>query len=202
SVSKNYAAVEAVMINLAFVADFGLFSYLIIFALLAVSGLGFSFGEEIILLLTGYLSYKGILIIPIAIVVAFLGILAADSLGFHFGRNFLRSFPRLLKWRLLKKSSMQKLKDARYLFASRFIPNARMLVPIAAGFYGLSWKRFFRCNVFAAALFAPGLVALGLYAGPQISWLVSFFATFSEILFVLLGVLIIFFVIRFLRSNA
>jgi len=194
------------MYQFAFVADLGVLSYFVLFALLAVSGLGISFGEELMLLLIGYLSYQGVLLLPLAVVVAYLGVLAADSLGFHFGRRLLRSFPRLLRWRpsLMRKSSgiRQRLKDARYVFVSRFIPSARMVVPIAAGFYGISWRKFFRCNVFAAALFAPALVALGLYAGPQISRIMAFFAAFSEVMFLALAIFAVFIVVRVVRSRA
>lgn len=191
--------------NFAFVGDFGFFSYLVIFMLLAISGLGLAFSEEALLLFIGYLSYKGILLLPLAIVVAFLGVLAADSLSFHFGRRILKMFPKILRWRpgIKSKASAirKKLRDARYVFVSRFIPNVRMLVPIAAGMYGISWRKFFRCNVFAAALFVPILIALGLYAGPQIQWLVSVFARFAEIFFVVLGIVALFYLTKLVRSR-
>jgi membrane protein DedA with SNARE-associated domain len=193
------------MINLAFIADFGALSYLLLFVLLAISGLGISFGDEVLLLFIGYLTYKGVLLLPIAIVVAFLGIVAADNLGFHLGSRIFKWFPKLVRWfpGVLKKSCgiRRRLRDIRYVFVSRFIPNVRMVVPIAAGFYGVSWRRFFRCNVFAAAVFVPVVIALGSYAGPQINQVISFFATFAEIFFVVLAAAALYLVIRRIRSR-
>ena len=74
------------MINFdSFIVYISNLSYLAVFLLIIASGIGIPFPEDLVLLLSGYLSYLGIFKLEIAIPVCILGLIAADNLGYFLG---------------------------------------------------------------------------------------------------------------------
>ncbi len=64
------------------------FSYLELFAVLALCGLGLPVPEDVALLAGGFLVHRGITAYPATIAVALVGVVAGDNLLFLIGRRF------------------------------------------------------------------------------------------------------------------
>lgn len=188
------------MIDFSFVANFGFLSYFLVFILLAMSGIGILLSEDLLLVFVGYLVHKGIFFFPIALLVCFLGVLAADFVGFHLGSRGFGLVKRLIS---RKRNIRRKLREPVNIFVSRFIPSVRAVLPIAAGFYGVKWRQFFRWNIVAASVFVPLLIGVGLFAGPKINEVISYVVKSGWVLLALALVVVGVFVVKLTsRSNA
>ncbi len=146
-------------------------SYFIMFILLAASGIGFIISEDLILIFAGYLSSIGKLSLPIVILIAIIGVICADFIGYNLGKKGKHWIKRLHLWTKIKALKPKNLlhhvrkikKEPNLIFWGRFMPTLRGIFPIAAGMGGFRWKRFFRINVAAVIISVPIMVMLGFY---------------------------------------
>lgn len=125
------------------------FSYLAIFILIALTGTGFfPIPIEIVMLLAGYLSFKGIVGLPEAILIAFLGTIIADAACFHIGKHSgigrLRFYARLLvgKGNLDWVRKLFKYYGTEVIFLTRFVPVVKFPVTMYAGHSGMPWIKY------------------------------------------------------------
>jgi membrane-associated protein len=147
-------------------------AYALLFGLLVGSGFGLPVNEDILLLGAAALTLKGVVDPVPLVVVAWFGVLIADTLIFHWGHRF---GARLLRHRLFARlvpperlASMQHAMlryGPGYIFAARFMPGVRTALYFAAG----SLKMPYRHQVVfdgAAAVVELPLVVYGVrYVG-------------------------------------
>ena len=150
----------------------GLPAYALVFGLLAGSGVGLPMSEDILLLTAAALTLRGVME-PLALVaVAWVGILVADGLTFHWGRVF---GPTLLQHRYLARAmppqrllAMQQMMlrhGPAFLFLVRFMPGVRSALLFAAGSLKTPYRYLFFFDGLAAAIELPLLVYGVRYVG-------------------------------------
>lgn len=127
---------------------------------------------ELVLIGTSLIASQGGLHILPLLLLAWLGALIGDNIGFaigHFGgARFLIRFGRrlgLTHARLERVHQFFERYGGEVVLVARFVQGARQLNGIVAGSAGMSWRRFFVYNAIGAALWVTawgyGVYALG-----------------------------------------
>ena len=162
------------MINFdSFIVYISNLSYLAVFLLIIASGIGIPFPEDLVLLLSGYLSYLGIFKLEIAIPVCILGLIAADNLGYFLGKRGNFIVKRFIKPKFIN-SCKRYVCRRRTIFLTRFLSGVRVFFPIAAGAGHMPWKKFFIADTLAILVLGFGLNFIGYYFGNSIEGIFNF----------------------------
>jgi membrane protein DedA with SNARE-associated domain len=159
----------------------GVFSYLMVFAILVACGLGVPLPEDISLILGGYLAHTGSANLTIMMVVGFAGILVGDSLIFYAGRRIGTNvgkrggfFARIVTPE--KRTKVEGLfgrHGSKIVCIARFMPGVRAVTYFTAGSAGMSYWRFIFWDGLAALCSAPVFVWLGFKFGDKLDWLIG-----------------------------
>jgi membrane protein DedA with SNARE-associated domain len=166
----------------------GVPAYVLLFGLLFASGFGLPVNEDILLLVAAALTLKGVMDPLPLMAVAWCGLLAADTLVFHWGRLF---GPRLLRHRLVARwvlparleamqNTMQRYGPG-YIFVVRFMPGMRTALFFAAGSLRMPYRFMLVYDGAAALVELPLLVYAVRYVGgrwQEILALIQRFQTF------------------------
>ncbi len=154
---------------------FGHISYLGLFGILILTGLGLPIPEDIILIGSGWLVYNDAIVLYPTIAVTLSGVLAGDVLVYVLGRHFghrIVNHPRLA--RIFSTSRLAKARQffdrwgSSTIFVARFMMGIRAGVYLTAGILKMSFGRFFLMDFLASVLSVPLLVCLGFWGGRQI----------------------------------
>lgn len=150
----------------------GVPAYALLFGLLFASGFGLPINEDILLLAAAALTLKGVMEPLPLIPVAWCGLLAADTLVFHWGRLF---GTRLLRHRLFARwvpearlAAMQNTMlryGPGYIFVVRFMPGMRTALFFAAGSLKTPYRYMLVYDGAAALVELPLLVYAVRYVG-------------------------------------
>ena len=150
----------------------GVPAYALLLGLLFASGFGLPINEDILLLAAAALTLKGVMDPLPLIAVAWIGLLSADTLIFHWGRLF---GVRLLRHRFIARwmpearlAAMQNTMlryGPGYIFVVRFMPGMRTALFFAAGSLRMPY-RYMPIYDGAAALVELPLLVYGVrYVG-------------------------------------
>lgn len=150
----------------------GHWGYPAIFLAVILGNIGIPVPEEAILMLAGYLVWKGELWLPAVLVIGVLSAVAGDNIGYWIGRRYGQAvIRRYREWLFVttdKFDSAQRL-VTRYgplgVFCARFLPGLRFMAGPLAGTAGLPFLPFFTANILGAAIYVPVTVVLGLSIG-------------------------------------
>lgn len=137
-----------------FLQDFG---YLALF-------LGTFFEGETILVLAGFLAFRGYMDLKLVVLVAFLGSYAGDQLWYFLGRKHGRKLlARRPKWQLMGDRALEHIRRHPdvWVLGFRFVYGLRTVMPVAIGLSGYPPRRYLLLNGLGAAIWAT---ALGLAA--------------------------------------
>ncbi len=168
------------------------FTYLGLFVILMLCGLGLPMPEDIALLAGGFLAHKGVTRYPITLVVALLGVITGDNSLFFIGRGVGANV--LAYFGLKKKTSpgddssnnIERLEAFMNrhghlaIFYARFFAGFRALVYLSAGSLGVPPSRFFLYDLAGAAISVPIVVTLGYVFGEQIERVIHFIGGVPE----------------------
>jgi membrane-associated protein len=108
--------------------------------------------------------------LPLAGVLAagILGPIAGDTIGYFLGRRAGRPSSSPSARRVWERARTWVLRhDTAAIFAGRFTPYLRSVVPRAAGFAGVPFPRFFGPCAAAGLLWGAGSVLLGYFVGAR-----------------------------------
>ena len=134
------------------------------FAGLAVPG-------ETALIVGGFLAYRGDASLAAMMVVAFVGAVVGDHVGYWIGRAAGDRFKRTWAGRKVgedrwaRAESYLREKGGRAVFFGRFVGVLRALIPALAGANRMPYGRFAAVDLAGTLIWAPGLVLLGFLAG-------------------------------------
>jgi len=154
--------------------------YLGLFVMLFLGGFGLPIPEDIPLLLSGALIQRQVLGWIPTLVVAYAGVVIADSLVYAIGRYTGTAGNRFTCW--LGISSSKRLGRVQTWFdrygtwavaAARFLPGLRLPMFWYAGASKLSYPRFLIGDGLAAIWSVPAWIAVGYFAGPHIEPLIG-----------------------------
>jgi membrane protein DedA with SNARE-associated domain len=146
--------------------------YPAIFVFIFLGNLGFPVPEETILLLAGYLVWKGKLIFEVTTVVGIVSAIAGDNFGYWVGHHYgARALLRYGQWFFVTPDRTYKMQRfmARYgvagVFLARFVPGLRFMAGPLAGTTSMPFKRFFLANLCGAIIYVPLMVMAGYGVG-------------------------------------
>jgi len=137
------------------------FGYLALF-------LGTFFEGETILVLAGFLAFRGYMEIELVVLVAFCGSYAGDQtwyyLGRHKGRQILAKKPR---WQVLTDKALGYLNKHPdlWVLSFRFVYGLRTVMPVAIGLSGYPPLRYLILNGIGAIIWALALGFAAYYFG-------------------------------------
>jgi membrane protein DedA with SNARE-associated domain len=151
-------------------------AYVALFFGIMLENAGIPLPGETALLIAGYLSCEAggfRLHLWAVIVVACLGAICGDNLGFLLGRKLARPrlaagkrFLFLTPERFLKAEQYFVKYGAATVFFGRWVALLRIAAGPAAGAAGMPWRKFLIANAAGAAVWATGIAIVGHLAGP------------------------------------
>lgn len=143
------------------------------FIIFSESGLlfGFFFPGDSLLFTAGLLSAKGILSLPVVIILSFIAAVAGDNVGYSFGKRvgpriFSREKSLLFdKEHLVKAEKFYKKHGSKAIVLARFMPFIRTFAPIVAGVGNMEYKTFVVFNLIGGFLWAVLMPLAGYFFG-------------------------------------
>ena len=156
------------------------FTYLGLFAVLTLCGLGLPIPEDVILLTGGYLVHRGVTRYPITLAVSLLGVVVGDNSLFFLGRHFGSRLVRYFSLGAGRKSQIERIEafmqryGHRAIFYARFLAGLRALVYLSAGSFGVRPAVFLLYDLVGALISVPIVVTLGYVFGKQLELLVKY----------------------------
>lgn len=141
-----------------FLHDFGYFALF----------LGTFFEGETILVLAGFLAFRGYMDINLVVVVAFCGSYAGDQLWYFLGRKHGRKLlARKPRWQLMGDKALEHIRKHPdiWVLSFRFVYGLRTVMPVAIGLSGYPPLRYLLLNGIGAAVWAAALGAAAYHFG-------------------------------------
>ena len=167
------------------------FTYLGLFVVLMLCGLGLPIPEDVALLAGGYLVHRGVTRYPITLAVSLLGVVAGDNslffLGRHFGSGLVRYFSIGRPGRahqIERIEGFMQRHGHRAIFYARFLAGLRALVYLSAGSFGVRPAVFLLYDLLGALISVPIVVTLGYIFGKQLEMLVRYIGGFERLIVV------------------
>jgi len=184
--------------------------YLGIFLAVVLGNMGVPIPEESVLILAGYAASRGMLKLPLVLIVGIISAAAGDNFGYWVGRRYgRRAIERFGHLAFVSPTRMQKITAfmARYgalaIFGARFIVGLRTLAGPLAGATGMHAPTFVTANILGALVYVPYAVGVGYGIGWSLGDVIARFIT-GRIDDIFLGLLILALIIgaiRFLRER-
>jgi membrane protein DedA with SNARE-associated domain len=146
--------------------------YLALFLLVVLGNIGLPVPEETILVLAGYMCWRGELHLLVVLVIAVVSAVGGDNIGYWLGHRWGRaSLERHASWLLGHPDRLTMMQDfvtrrgALAVFTARFVPGLRFMAGPLAGALGMPFTRFFMANLLGALTYVPIVVGLGYGIG-------------------------------------
>lgn len=165
------------------------FTYLGLFVVLMLCGLGMPIPEDVALLAGGYLAHRGVTRYPITLAVSLLGVVAGDNSLFFLGRRFGTGLVRYftLAWpgrqhQIERIEHFMRRHGARAVFYARFLAGLRALIYLSAGSFGVRPAVFLLYDLLGALISVPIVVTLGYIFGKQIEMMVRYIGGFERLI--------------------
>lgn len=173
----------------------GVPAYALLLGLLVASGFGLPINEDILLLAAAALTLRGVMDPVPLIAVAWLGLLCADTLVFHWGHLFGgRMLSHRFLSRLMPPARLAAMQDTMrrygpgYIFLVRFMPGMRTALFFAAGSLKMPYRQLFVFDGLAALVELPLLVYGVRYLGGRWDKIIALVERFQ--VFILPGLLL------------
>jgi membrane protein DedA with SNARE-associated domain len=138
--------------------------------------LGTFFEGETILVLAGFLAFRGYMDINLVVVVAFFGSYAGDQLWYYMGRKHGRKLlARKPRWQLLGDKALEHIRKRPdiWVLSFRFVYGLRTVMPVAIGLSGYPPGRYLLLNGLGAAVWAAALGAAAYHFGALLEGLLG-----------------------------
>jgi membrane protein DedA with SNARE-associated domain len=156
---------------LGWIAQYG---YLAIFCLLVLGIVGLPIPDETLLTFSGYLIYKGNLVLPWTVMAAFCGSACGISISYWLGRTFgMKLIHRYGRYLRITEGHVQKA-HAWFdrvghwgLTFGYFVPGVRHLTAYAAGMTEVTPHQFAVFAYTGAALWVSTFLTLGYFLGER-----------------------------------
>ncbi len=169
------------------------FTYLGLFVVLLLCGLGLPLPEDIALLAGGYLAHRGVVRYPITLAVALVGVVAGDNSLFFLGRRFGTSLVRYFgiarpgtQLQIERIRDFMKRHGHRAILYARFLAGLRALVYLSAGSFGVPSSRFLIYDLAGAMISVPIVVSLGYLFGGELEMAVRFIGGLERFVWIVL----------------
>jgi membrane protein DedA with SNARE-associated domain len=187
------------------------YGYLAIFILVFLQEIGMPnpFPNELLLIFSGYLSFKGLLFFPVTLLTAitadFIGTNILYFLFFKAGTHIIRKKPG---WIPLSSATLDRLAvkvskgGKKSMFIFRLTPFTRGYTSVIAGLLHVKPKIFLPIALLSATTWAAVYVLTGYFIGPYWDLFIQHIEGFKLIMVVLLlAIICLMFLIHFLRKR-
>lgn len=184
------------------------FSYWAIFFFALFSGYLIPIPEEIILLITGYMAWAGLVHLVPAVFVAILAFIIGDNILYRLTLRNNKHVEKLIQ----EVFSLGFITDRREfleknigttIFLTRFIPFLRFVGPVFSGYIKVREKTFMLFNTLAIIIYAPLVIWIGYFFNGYFEQIIFRIGKVKHFLFIalliILGLLITRAVEYFLR---
>ena len=167
------------------------FTYLGLFTVLLLCGMGLPMPEDIALLAGGFLVHRGVIRFPITLAVSLLGVVAGDNSLFFLGRRFGTGLVRYFGLnRPGSKAQIERIRafmhrhGHRAIFYARFLAGLRALIYLTAGSFGVTPFRFLLYDLLGAVISVPIVVSIGYLFGGQLEVVIHYLGGFERLLWI------------------
>ena len=148
------------------------YGYVTVFFGVMLENAGLPVPGETILLAAGFFAASGHFELPVVMLVAAMGAIIGDNLGFamgrRYGRGFLVRFGRyifLTPRRMAYFDVFFKHYGDKTILVARFITGCRVFAALLAGASGMRWRVFLAYNAAGAILWSLVIATLGYLFG-------------------------------------
>ncbi len=175
-------------------------SYLLVFGILLLCGLGLPVPEDVSLILGGSLVFQGKAGLFLMMVTGYVGIILGDSLMFALGRRLGSQVgvkPGGLLGRIISPAKRARVEELfkkhgeKVVMIARFLPGVRAPTYFTAGSVGMRYTHFLFFDSVAALASAPIFVFLGYKFGGELEYLIDQLRKGQRGVFIALGVLLV-----------
>jgi membrane protein DedA with SNARE-associated domain len=167
------------------------FTYLGLFTVLLLCGMGLPLPEDIALLAGGFLVHRGVTRFPITLAVSLLGVVAGDNSLFFLGRRFGTELVRYFglnrpgsKAQIDRIRAFMRRHGHRAIFYARFLAGLRALIYLSAGSFGVTPPRFLAYDLLGALISVPIVVSIGYLFGGQLEVVIHYLGGFERLLWI------------------
>jgi membrane protein DedA with SNARE-associated domain len=189
------------------------YGYLAVVGLVLVEDFGVPVPGETVLILWAVYAGTGRLNIVLVGLLAFVGAVLGDNIGFaigHFGgRPLVERYGRyifLTPERLNRATSFFERHGGWIIIVARFIEGLRQANGIIAGISGIHWAKFLFFNMIGAALWVVVWTSVGYFSGSHIDTIYNDATRYDTYLAIAVGALLIAYiahrVVRLRRARA
>ena len=167
------------------------FTYVGLFVILLLCGLGLPMPEDVALLAGGFLVHRGVTRYPITLAVSLLGVVAGDNSLFFLGRRFGTGLVRYFglnrpgsQAQINRIRAFMRRHGHRAIFYARFLAGLRALIYLTAGSFGVTPLRFLAYDLLGAIISVPIVVSIGYLFGGQLEIVIYYLGGFERLLWV------------------
>lgn len=187
-----------------------IYGYWAVFFGVMLENAGLPVPGETILLVAGYFSSTGEFNIALVMLIAAVGAVIGDNIGFavghHFGRGFILRVGRfvfLTPKRFEHMENYFKSHGNKTIFVARFITGLRVFAALLAGASNMRWRTFLFYNVTGAILWSIVITSLGYIFGQSLPILIQWVGRSGTILLIagVIGAIIAWRIYRFRQSD-
>ncbi len=168
-----------------------IYGYWAVFFGVMLENAGLPVPGETILLVAGYFSATGEFNIWLVMLIAAVGAVVGDNIGFavghHYGRRFILKAGRfvfLTPSRFEHMENYFKSHGNKTIFVARFITGLRVFAALLAGASHMRWRVFLFYNVAGAILWSVVITTLGHLFGHSLPLLIQWVGRSGTILLV------------------
>jgi len=152
------------------------YGYLAVLVLVLVEDFGIPVPGETVLILGSAYAGAGRLNIALVVLLAWLGAVLGDNIGFavghHGGRRLVERYGRyvfLTPERIDKATNFFDRHGGKVIVVARFVEGLRQANGIIAGTTGMRWQRFLMFNALGAALWVGAWASVGYFSGNHLN---------------------------------
>ena len=173
------------------------YGYWAVFFGVMLENAGLPIPGETILLVAGYFASTGVFRVPVVMLVAAMGAVVGDNIGFaighHYGRGFLLRVGRfffLTPKRLEYMENYFESHGNKTILVARFITGLRVFAALLAGAsHKMPWRVFLLYNMAGAILWSFVITLLGYLFGQSLPLLVKWVGRTGTVLLIVAIVL-------------
>ncbi len=173
------------------------YGYWAVFFGVMLENAGLPVPGETILLVAGYFASTGVFRVPLVMLVAAMGAVVGDNIGFaighHYGRGFLLRVGRfffLTPKRLEYMENYFESHGNKTILVARFITGLRVFAALLAGAsHKMPWRVFLLYNMAGAVLWSFVITLLGYLFGQSLPLLVKWVGRTGTVLLIVAIVL-------------
>lgn len=175
-------------------------SYLAVFLVLLLCGIGLPIPEEITFIVAGYVVGQLDANIYLMIAVALVGIIAGDSLTYWLGRwcgiDLLKKWPFC---KILGEKGIERSKEffrahgSKTIFTAGFLAGVRAPTFFLSGVMGVSYIRFCLLDLSRAVVTCPVSIFAGYYFGPGAE---KFLSAYKLPILCMIGCMVLYLLLR------